>query len=97
LGGVIPALLGGKMEYPRFVFLSPGPNKCQGGTYDTELVQNESERKAAIIAGFSDDVLEAIKAYKVAKEAVKSAENVKEPIEVEAARRGRPPKKEGVE
>jgi hypothetical protein len=80
------------MEYPRFVFISPGLNKCPGGSFDCELVHDALEQKAALDAGFSDTVPEALEAYKVAKEAVKPAEIVKEPVEVEAARRGRPPK-----
>lgn len=68
-------------EYPRLVFISPGANKCAGGTYDHELVRDEKEHKAAISAGYSDSV----------PEAIESAEAVKESIEP-TVRRGRPPK-----
>ena len=72
------------MEYPRLVFICPGANKCNGGTYDHELVKDAAEHKAAISAGFSDTVTEAIEAMAVAKEAIEG-----EPV---AAKRGRPAK-----
>jgi hypothetical protein len=56
------------MEYPRFVFISPGANKCQGGTYDHEVVKDEKEHKAALSAGFSDSVPDALEAGKAAKD-----------------------------
>ena len=55
------------MEYPRFVFISPGAQKCNGGTYGHEIVQNEKEHRAAIDAGFSDSVPEALEAGKAVK------------------------------
>ena len=58
------------MDYPRFVFICPGANKCQGGTYDHEVVNNASEHKAAIDAGFSDSVPDALEAAKLAKELI---------------------------
>ena len=73
------------MEYPRFVFISPGSNKCNGGTYDHEVVKDDKEHKAALEAGFSDTV----------PEALESASVVKESIETEgkpAVKRGRPAK-----
>jgi len=72
------------MEYPRFVFISPGSNKCNGGTYDHELVKDEKEHKAAISAGFSDTVTEALEAMAAVKETIEA-----EPV---AAKRGRPSK-----
>jgi len=72
------------MEYPRFVFISPGSNKCNGGTYDHELVKDEKEHKAAISAGFSDTVPEALEAMAAVKETIEA-----EPV---AAKRGRPSK-----
>ena len=71
------------MEYPRFVFISPGRNKCAGGTYDHELVLNEKEHKAAIDAGFSDSVPESIESADM----VRADES--DPI---APKRGRPAK-----
>jgi len=68
-------------EYPRFVYISPGSNKCQGGTFDCELVRDEKEHKAALTAGFVDSV----------PEALDSVAEVKESIEL-PVRRGRPPK-----
>jgi hypothetical protein len=47
-------------DFPRFVFTSPGPCACQGGTYGAELVQNEKELDAAISAGFFETVPEAL-------------------------------------
>lgn len=70
------------MEYPRLVFISPGKNTCNGGTYDHELVRNEKEHKAAIDAGFSDSV----------PDALESAIEVKESLEPAAPKRGRPAK-----
>ena len=73
------------MEYPRFVFISPGSNKCNGGTYDHEVVPNATEHKAALAAGYHDSVPEALAALDVVKESIESEEKP-------AARRGRPPK-----
>lgn len=72
------------MEYPRLVFICPGANKCNGGTYDHELVKDATEHKAAISAGFSDTVTEALEAMAEAKETIEA-----EPV---AAKRGRPAK-----
>jgi hypothetical protein len=55
------------MEYPRFVFISPGAQKCNGGTYDHEIVQNEKDHKSALAAGFSDSVPEALEAVEKIK------------------------------
>ena len=55
-----PPFFGGTVEYPRFVYISPGANKCEGGTFDCELVREEREHKAAVSAGFSDSVPEAL-------------------------------------
>lgn len=55
------------MEYPRLVFISPGSQKCNGGTYDHEVVQNEKDHKAALDAGFSDSVPEALEAVEKIK------------------------------
>ena len=72
------------MEYPRFVFISPGCNKCNGGTYDHEVVKNASEHKAALDAGFSDSIPEALGSAASAKESIEA-----EPV---AVKRGRPAK-----
>ena len=72
------------MEYPRFVFISPGSNKCNGGTYDHEVVKNASEHKSALDAGFSDSIPEALESSAIAKESIEA-----EPV---AAKRGRPAK-----
>lgn len=71
------------MEYPRFVFISPGSTKCNGGTCDHELVQNEKEHKAALDAGFSDTVSDALESSKSVKAEMVSDDKPK---------RGRKPK-----
>lgn len=58
------------MEYPRLVYISPGHNKCVEGSFDFEPVEDEANHKAALAAGFSNSVPEAIKAYKLKKEAI---------------------------
>ena len=73
------------MDYPRFVFISPGKNTCNGGTYDHEVVQDSKEHKAALEAGYSDSLPEALEAVKVVKESIEAEEKP-------AAKRGRPPK-----
>ena len=72
------------MEYPRFVFISPGSNKCNGGTYDHEVVKDAIEHKAALDAGFSDSVPEALEASKTTMATMDA-----EPV---AVKRGRPAK-----
>jgi hypothetical protein len=61
------------MKFPRLVFISPGKNECQGGTYNAELVANSAEHTAAIKAGFSDSVPEALLACEKAKNKLKVA------------------------
>jgi hypothetical protein len=73
------------MDYPRLVFICPGANKCNGGTYDHELVKDAIEHKAAISAGFSDTVTEALEAMAAVKESIEA-----EPVA--APKRGRPAK-----
>ena len=68
------------MEYPRLVYISPGANKCEGGTYDHEIVQDEKNHKAALAAGFFDTVPEALEAMTV------------DPEPAVPAKRGRPAK-----
>lgn len=48
------------MEFPRFVFCSPGPMACNGGTYGHELVKSQSEFDAAVKAGWSQTLPEAL-------------------------------------
>ena len=73
------------MDYPRLVFISPGLNKCNGGTYDHELVNDAKEHKAAIDAGYCDSIPEALESMTVAKEAIEGDDK---PI----VKRGRKPK-----
>jgi hypothetical protein len=50
------------MDFPRFVFTSPGPDKCNGGTYGTELVEDKAEYDVALKAGFYSTLPEALEA-----------------------------------
>jgi hypothetical protein len=78
------------MDYPRFVYISPGETKCVGGTFGHELVKDEIEHKAALAAGFSDSVPEALEAAKAVKETITTSvklEDIQEP-----RKPGRPPK-----
>lgn len=50
------------MEYPRLVFKSPGPFKCNGGTYGHVPVENDAEYEAALKAGYAPTVPEALAA-----------------------------------
>lgn len=58
------------MEFPRLVYTSPGPDKCQGGTYGYELVKDKESHDAAIKAGFFDTVPEALEGAKPSKKKV---------------------------
>lgn len=49
------------MEFPRFVFTSPGPLTCNGGTYGERIVKNQAEFDAALKAGFKSTLPEALK------------------------------------
>jgi hypothetical protein len=78
------------MEYPRFVYISPGETKCVGGTFGYDLVKDEIEHKAALLAGFSDSVPEALESAKAVKETITTSvklEDIQEPRKL-----GRPPK-----
>ena len=79
------------MEYPRFVYISPGETKCVGGTFGYDLVKDEIEHKAALFAGFSDSVPEALEAAKAVKENISTVAIKLEDIQ-EPRKPGRPPK-----
>ena len=81
------------MEYPRFVFISPGANKCNGGTYDHEIVKDEKEHKAALDAGFSDSVPDALESVNTVKKAIKQVETNENSIEKEPVKLAKLPKK----
>lgn len=49
------------MDFPRLVFKSPGPFKCNGGTYGHVPVENDQEYGAALSAGYHTTVPEALK------------------------------------
>jgi hypothetical protein len=48
-------------EYPRYVFVSPGPTTCNGGTYGCTLVKDEEEHAEALKAGFFSSLPEALR------------------------------------
>jgi|ADurb_Ile_03_Slu_FD_contig_21_3005239_length_548_multi_3_in_0_out_0_1 hypothetical protein len=83
------------MEFPRLVFKSPGPYYCNGGTYGHVPVENMTEYSAALAAGYSPTVPDALAAAKRPK----MAEEKKEPDEPseskqeETSRRPRRPRK----
>ena len=58
------------MEFPRYVFLSPGKTECQGGSYNNELVKDKVEFDAAIEAGFSSTLPEALASAKTTRSAL---------------------------
>jgi hypothetical protein len=77
------------MDFPRFVYISPGMTKCQGGSFDGELVQNPVEHEAAIKAGFSDTVPEALAGANDAKTLAR-AEEIKASPQPDKRGPGRP-------
>ena len=84
------------MEYPRFVFTSPGPLSCgHGKTYGEHLVSSDEEYVAALAAGFFASLPEALdppaKPEPVEALDPPAAEPApEEPAEAPARRRGRP-------
>ena len=82
------------MEYPRFVFTSPGPLSCgHGKTYGEHLVSSDDELAAALAAGFFASLPEALDppAAPVAAAAEPQAEPASEPAAAEATPRRRGP------
>jgi len=77
------------MIYPRFVFKDGGPIERAYGTYAHELVNDEAEHKAALGAGWYDNIQDAIDgvAHVVPVEPKKP-----EPVEMDA-----PPTREEME
>jgi hypothetical protein len=67
------------MDFPRFVFTSPGPHPCNGGTYGYELVKDEKEYESALKAGFFASVQEALE--KKAAEPKQEAKTEADPID----------------
>ena len=84
------------MDFPRFVFTSPGPLPCGNGrNYGEKLVNDEYELAAALEAGFYASLPEALdppaKPEPVAAPELPAAEPApEEPAEAPARRRGRP-------
>jgi hypothetical protein len=76
------------MEFPRFVFISPGKNKCGGGTYDHEVVEDQANYDAALAAGYFATVPEAVDAANAQPEAEPKAK----PEPDDKPKRGRPAK-----
>ena len=82
------------MEYPRFVFTSPGPLSCgHGKTYGEHLVSSDDELAAALAEGFFATLPEALDppAAPPAVAAEPQPEPVPEPAAAEAAPRRRGP------
>lgn len=78
------------MEYPRFVFTSPGPLSCgHGKTYGEHLVSSDDELAAALAAGFFATLPEALDPTAAPVEA--ELESAPEPAAAEAAPRRRGP------
>ena len=65
------------MEFPRFVYISPGKNECQDGSYSHELVKDQAEYDAVIKAGFSATIPDALTSLKAVKTALKVAKSDK--------------------
>lgn len=75
------------MDFPRLVYISPGKNPCQGGSFDYELAVDKANFDAALAAGY----------FATVPEALKAAESQAEPDtapEPETKRRGRPRKED---
>lgn len=67
------------MEFPRYVFITPGPEKHGADTVGTQLVIDEDEYDAALKAGFYGTSFDAIDSAKTTKaEAPKAEEPVKD-------------------
>lgn len=58
------------MEYPRFVYKNNGPLDRAGGSYDSTLVDDESEYIAALKGGWFDNLQDAIDSPKTEIEPV---------------------------
>jgi hypothetical protein len=63
------------MDFPRWVFTSPGDIKVGGKSYGQQIVNDEVEHKAALSAGWYDTVLDAFDA--VGKPVAPKPETVK--------------------
>lgn len=82
------------MEYPRFVFTSPGPLSCgHGKTYGEHLVSSDDELAAALAEGFFATLPEALDppAAHVVAPVEPQAEPAPEPAVAEPAPRRRGP------
>jgi hypothetical protein len=57
------------LNFPRFVFTSPGPLACNGGSYGEHIVEDQKEFDSAMDAGFFPTLPEALAGSKKPKEA----------------------------
>jgi len=80
------------MDFPRWVFTSPGPLECNGGTYAQELVKSKEEYDAALEADFKGTLPEALKAKVKEKEKPESGEKAESESQGVVVKRGRKPK-----
>ncbi|MFA5379101.1 MAG: hypothetical protein WC455_25320 [Dehalococcoidia bacterium] len=81
------------MDFPRYVFTSPGPEKIKEGSYGTRLVSDQDEFDSAIKAGFFETMPEAVESTKDKPKSteIKKADPEADPNpEPEAPKRGRP-------
>lgn len=92
------------MKFPRWAFTSPGATHLPGGSYGSMLVESEQEYEAALAAGYSPTVDEAMRAKPpepvaeskseaVTERAAPSPEPLSPEPDPEQPRRGKPPKR----
>ena len=55
------------MDFPRYVFKSPGENRIPEGSYDCELVDGQEGFDKLIKAGWNETILGAVEASKAEK------------------------------
>jgi len=79
------------MQFPRVVFIVPGPLPRHKGTFGQEVVKDQDDFDAAIRAGFFETLPEAIEAHDNPKEP-EITEGVDTSVTSDAPKRGRPPK-----
>jgi hypothetical protein len=87
------------VEFPRYVFLSPGKEQCEGGTYSGEIVSDQAEYDSALSAGFTATLPEALEKAKEIRAAafieVAEAPKAPEVPETPKAQEALEPMKEG--
>lgn len=79
------------MQFPRVVFIVPGPLPRHKGTFGQEVVKDQDDFDAAIKAGFFETLPAAIEDYDNPKEPG-AVEGIDASTVISAPKRGRPPK-----